>query len=79
MLAYLVGGWGEERKALAAHPSHQQAGILLHAAHCLGSHIQVPALAVLTCEIHQHPTLVSGLQGSSRYESTHALRWGGWL
>lgn len=44
-----------------------------------GSHIQVPALAVLTCEIHQHPSLVSGLQGSSRYESTHALRWGGWL
>lgn len=74
MLAYLVRGWGwgEERKALGAHPSHQHAGILFHAAHCLGLPQPGPGLGGPTCEIHQLPSLVSGLQGSSRYESMHA-------
>lgn len=74
MLMYLGGGWGwgKERKALAAHPSHQHASILLHAAHCLGLPQPGPSLGGPTYEIHQHPSLVSWLQRSSRYESTHA-------
>lgn len=60
MSVYL--GMGLGGRALAAHPSHQHAHILPHAAQCLGPPWPGTSLCSPAYDLCQHPNLVPWLE-----------------